>query len=366
MHVIGPAVLAVSFLICLGLLPLARKIATVIGMVDKPGERKIHSEPIPYGGGLAVLLSCLLTVGVGLLAVWSIQKHGAGWLPAGMTKLVEEHVEGALGRLKMLAAIFAGGLMVAALGFADDIRSISYRVKFGVEILAGLILVLAGVKLTIFIDNWLISAVATVVWVVAVTNAFNLLDNMDGLSGGVAVIAGVLLLAVASQTHQVFVAALVLSLMGALLAFLIFNFPPASVFMGDAGSLFVGFMMASLTTVASYYEYQDGRGAFSVVMPILILGVPIYDTASVIIIRLRNGTPVFEGDMNHFSHRLVALGMTKRQAVLTIYLTTLAVGLAAILLPVLPLWGAIVVGLQAAAIVAVIVLLEIAGRKKVV
>ena len=101
------------------------------------------------------------------------------------------------------------------------------------------------------------------------------------------------------------------------------------------------------------------------VMPILILGVPIYDTASVIIIRLKNGTPVFEGDMNHFSHRLVALGMTKRQAVLTIYLTTLAIGLAAILLPVLPLWGAVVVGLQAATIVGVIVLLETAARKKV-
>jgi len=365
MHIIGPAVLAISFVICLVVMPLARKLATVIGMIDVPGERKIHAEPIPYGGGIAVLLACVLTVGAGLAGVWAVQTHGVGWLPDSVVRMLEEHVAGALGRAKMLIAIFVGGLMVAGLGLADDLKSVSYRLKFSVEILAALILVFSGVKLTVFIDNAAVSTVVTVVWVVAVTNAFNLLDNMDGLSAGVAVIAGVLLLAVAIQTHQVFVAALVLSLMGALLAFLIFNFPPASVFMGDAGSLFVGFMMASLTTVASYYEYHDGRGAFSVVMPLLILGVPIYDTASVIVIRLKNGTPLFEGDTNHFSHRLVALGMTRRQAVLTIYLTTLAIGLAAILLPVLPLWGAIAVGIQAATIVAVIVLLEIAGRKKV-
>ncbi len=365
MHIIGPAVLGLAFVICLMIMPLAKRLATAVGMVDVPGERKIHTEPTPYGGGIAVLLACVLTVGIGLGGVWAVETHAAGWLPDSVRRMIEEHAEGALGRSKMLVAIFAGGLMVAALGLADDIKSISYRVKFGVEILAALILVLSGVKLTIFIANEAISIAVTVVWVVAITNAFNLLDNMDGLSAGVAIIAGALLLAVAMQTHQIFVASLALALMGALLAFLIFNFPPASVFMGDTGSLFVGFMMASLTTVASYYQYHEGRGAFSVVMPVLILGVPIYDTASVMIIRLRNGTPLFQGDTNHFSHRLVALGMTRRQAVLTIYLTSLAIGLAAILLPALPLWGAVVVGIQAATIVAVIVLLEIAGRKKV-
>ncbi len=364
MHIIGPFVFGVSFLLCLGLLPLARLIAVKLGLVDMPGERKIHTDPIPYGGGVAVLLACLVTVGMGLLGVWLFERSEAAWMPEGARKVIQDHMEGALSRLKMILAIFGGGVLVALLGMVDDIKSVSYRVKFGVEAIAGLLLFLAGVKLTIFIDNPFVSCVATVLWVVALTNAFNLLDNMDGLSAGVAIIAGCLLLAVTLQTQQVFVAALMLAVMGALGAFLIFNFPPATVFLGDAGSLFVGYMMAALTTVATFYQYH-GRGAgFSVVMPVLILAVPIYDTASVIIIRLREGRPVFEGDTNHFSHRLVALGMTKRQAVMTIYLATLAVGLAAILLPVLPLWGAVVVGLQALAIVAVIVLLEVAGRKK--
>jgi len=364
MHIIGPFVFGVSFVLCLGLLPLARLIATKLGLVDMPGERKIHAAPIPYGGGVAVLLACLLTVGIGLLGVWAFGQSGPTWLPEGARKVIQDHMEGALSRTKMIVAIFGGGLLVALLGLVDDIKRVSYRIKLGVEVIAALVLFAAGVRLTVFIDNPFISCVVTVVWVVGLTNAFNLLDNMDGLSAGVAIIAGCLFLAVALQTQQVFVAALMLALMGALGAFLIFNFPPAAVFLGDAGSLFVGYMMAALTTVATFYQYHGGRAGFSVVMPVLILAVPIYDTVSVMIIRLREGRPVFEGDTNHFSHRLVALGMTKRQAVITIYLTTLAVGLAAILLPVLPLWGGMVVGLQALAIVAVIVLLEVAGRKK--
>ncbi len=357
------AVFLLSFLVCFALIPVARTASRRLGWVDEPGPRKVHQVPTPYGGGVAVFLAFASTI---IVSVIAIQRIRSGWSPPGLSPSTIENLrvlaEGVMKRLLSLIVIIAGGLGLLILGFIGDRRSISYRIKFAFEAAVAFAVVVSGTRMTLFLKDPLISGLLSVIWLVAMTNAFNLLDNMDGLCSGTTLIAGGLLVAVAAQTHQWFVIAMALSLLGAVAAFFIFNFPPAKIFLGDAGSLFLGYMMGTLAMLATFYT--SGQPAFSVLMPILILAVPIFDTASVIVIRVRNGTPVFQGDMNHFSHRLVALGMSQRQAVLFTYLVALALGLMAIVLPVVPLWGAILIGVQAVAILSVIIILEVAGKRR--
>jgi UDP-GlcNAc:undecaprenyl-phosphate/decaprenyl-phosphate GlcNAc-1-phosphate transferase len=213
------------------------------------------------------------------------------------------------------------------------------------------------VRVTAFVGSGLLGGIVTVIWIVAITNAFNMLDNMDGLSAGVAAIAGIILGIVAIQSGQFFIAAILAPLVGALLGFLVFNYPPASIYMGDAGSLFIGFILSVISVLVTFNE---GSGSFRpVVLPLLVFCVPIYDVFSVILLRLREGRRPWHGDRRHFSHRLVALGLSDRIAVLAIHLLTLGIGLSAILLYLIrdPVVELITI-LQALVILGVIVILE--------
>ena len=172
----------------------------------------------------------------------------------------------------------------------------------------------------------------SVIWIVALVNSFNMLDNMDGLSGGVASISSLLLafmLLMATgggqQQPQLFVAAMLFILVGSLVGFLFHNWPPAKIFMGDAGSYFIGFWIAVATLLATYTGYQGSR-PHAVVAPLIVMAVPLYDMLSAIVIRLREGRSPFEADKKHFSHRLVELGLRPSRAVLTIHLATLMTG----------------------------------------
>jgi UDP-GlcNAc:undecaprenyl-phosphate GlcNAc-1-phosphate transferase len=226
-------------------------------------------------------------------------------------------------------------------------------------------LFLSGIRITLFLDSPLVSLVLTVVWVVGITNAMNLLDNMDGLSAGVAAIVSFILFVVALEAGQTFVAAMLAVLFGTLVGFLVYNFNPASLFMGDAGSLFLGFLLAAMSVSTTYYQGGGaGRGRLSVVAPVVVLAIPIFDTLSVMAIRLKNGAPLMNGDKNHFSHRLVRLGMTVREAVLTIYILSLTIGLSAVLLPQVGALGESLVLLHTLGIMVVIILLECAAARR--
>jgi UDP-GlcNAc:undecaprenyl-phosphate GlcNAc-1-phosphate transferase len=205
------------------------------------------------------------------------------------------------------------------------------------------------------------SIVITVLWVGAITNAFNFLDNMDGLSAGIACVASVAFLVTALSIGQLFVAGMLALLIGALLGFLCFNFPPARIFMGDSGSLLIGLLLGVLTTLTTYLpkEKSWGAGWYAVFAPVIVLAVPLYDLIVVSLIRLSRGKSPFVGDTNHFSHRLVARGMSRRTAVLCLYLLTAATSVAAVVLPhVENRFAAILIFCQTLLILGVVALLE--------
>lgn len=351
-------ILIVSFLIGVCLTAAAKRVSPRLGLVDHPNERKMHSRPMPTGGGLAVSLTVFACVAAGLVVALVINR---GWQPRWLPDLLAEDHSLILGKARMLAIIFAGAVAMVVTGLIDDRSSIRPGVKLLAQSVVALALVLGGVRLSLFVQNEWVRGVVTFLWIVGITNAFNLLDNMDGLSAGVGIIVSGIFCVVALQTRQYFVASLLLTLIGALGGLLVFNFHPASIFMGDTGSLFLGYMMAVLTVLLTLPPAP--QPLFSAVTPLVILAVPLFDTVSVVIIRLHHGLSPFQADKNHFSHRLVGLGMSVRQAVLTIYLVTASIGLSATQLYRSDAMGSIVALVQALGVLLLIVVLEQAGKR---
>lgn len=325
--------------------------ASAIGLMDKPGHRKVHTVPTPLGGGIGIWLGVILVFAVGTLVVALARQSSvvAGWLPASILP----HLPGMWSRVDELWLLLAAASLLAVLGLLDDLRGLRWQTRLGCQFLAaGFTVFVLGYGLTAFIPvPWLTSALS-VLWIVAMINAFNMLDNMDGLSGGVAaiisaVLGGVMLLTPDPGTGQaqLFVAASFFVVSGSLAGFLWHNRPPAKIFMGDAGSYFVGFMIAVATLLATYAGYQQSR-PHAVLAPLCAMAVPLYDMSTVLWIRWREGRSPFEGDKSHFSHRLVDLGLSKPRAVLTIYLVTFVCGLAALILGRVDAWSAgLVIGI---------------------
>src|SRR5262249_39375671 len=187
------------------------------------------------------------------------------------------------------------------------------------------LLIAAGIRTSFLPYDWM-NALVTVLWIVGMTNAFNLLDNMDGASAGVALVACVVLLINAWSLGELFISLILMAFIGSLLGFLLYNFHPASTFLGDCGSLFIGYVMGSLTLLERYVSHASS-GFFPVLMPVLVLAVPLIDTTTVVVIRLRERRPFYVGDSRHLSHRLVSLGFSPRAAVLFLYLSTFCFGL---------------------------------------
>ncbi len=266
--------------------------------------------------------------------------------------------------------ILAGGTVLMLLGLADDRRGLPWQWRIAVEFaVAGFCVYFLNLRFTAFIDLPWLTGLLSIIWIVALINSFNMLDNMDGLSGGVAVISTAMLAIMLltntdapSQGPQLFVAAMLFVLVGGLLGFLKHNWPPARIFMGDAGSYFVGYWIAVATLLATYAG-AHGSHPHAVFAPLCVLAVPLYDMLSVIYIRLSEGRSPFEGDKRHFSHRLVDLGMTKKQAVLTIYLATATCSIGALILPRVDFVGACLVVLSTASVLGLVGVLESVGRK---
>jgi UDP-GlcNAc:undecaprenyl-phosphate GlcNAc-1-phosphate transferase len=360
----------ISWATCL----LIKKIAPSIGLVDKPGFRKIHETPIPTGGGLGVWLGVLVPIAVITLAAlgYNVEKETIlGVSLARFPQFVATHIGGVAARLGQLWTLLGLGSILVVLGTIDDRKGLPWQLRLAVEFAVAIAAVAAGWRATFFLECPVITSIVSVFWIVGLVNSFNMLDNMDALSGGVATICSLFLAAVAfafapnplSGEPQYFLGGFLLILAGSILGFLKLNRPPAKIFMGDGGAYFIGFLLA--TTTLSITFVGDNTPRTAIFVPINILAVPLYDTISVVTIRLYHHVSPFVGDKNHYSHRLVALGLSKTQAVATIYLTTAICAIGAFFLYQVNLGTAILVFVQTALILVLVAILEFAARKKI-
>jgi UDP-GlcNAc:undecaprenyl-phosphate/decaprenyl-phosphate GlcNAc-1-phosphate transferase len=302
------AAFILSFVFALYWTPIMRKAALQLGIVDQPdGNLKKHREAIPYFGGVAVYIAFLLTVGV-------------------FTDFGQE----------TLGLLLAGSIALMV-GLIDDFGVMTPTQKLLGQMLAALVLVKSGtyIKL-VFLPEWL-AIFLTVLWILAVTNALNIIDILDGLASGIATIAAISIAIANFMAGRDSVALFSLVLAGATLGFLRHNFHPAKIFLGDAGSMFIGFMLAALSMNAGYTRVN----LLAVTSPVLILGIPLFDLALVMYIRWRKGVPVTKGSPDHFALRLRRCKLSVRETAVTSYLIGLLLSGAAILISQIPLLWAI-------------------------
>ena len=293
----------VAFLSVNTLMPLVIRAAPVVGAMDFPDARKIHQRPIPRLGGLVVFAAVLF-------AVWRSQMFS-----------------------KELAVIMTAGSVIFVMGLVDDIRGLSATTRLCGQVLAALIIAWGGMRFATRIPPaYLVSYAVTIIWLVGITNAFNFLDGIDGLAGGMGVICSLFFMAIAWDSRQMELAFLAAALMGACAGFLKSNWYPAEVFLGDCGSTFIGFMLAAM---AVYGGWATRNPVVAISTPILILGVPIFDMIYITLSRVRRGDVrnlkewIDYVGQDHFHHRLLHLGLSTKQAVFFILTVNMILGLAA-------------------------------------
>ena len=323
--------LGLSLVISWILTPAVKKLAFHLGAVDRPKARKVHHRIMPRMGGLAIFI---------------------GFMTAALTTL--ELTTDVIG-------ILLGGAAIAAVGMVDDMIQLSAKVKLVGQIVAALIPVLFGVRIEWLNNPWggyfyldYLSVPFTVFWIVSLTNVVNLIDGLDGLAAGVSAIASVTVIMVALQQGMYPVAIMTASLAGAIIGFIRYNFNPATIFMGDTGSLFLGYMLAAI----SIFGAVKSAATIALLVPAIALGLPIMDTAFAILRRYKNGRPIFQPDKGHIHHRLLAMGFSQRQAVIFMYLISAGLCLAAVLLTEVD-------GVYALVLLGVLITIIFIGAKKI-
>jgi UDP-GlcNAc:undecaprenyl-phosphate/decaprenyl-phosphate GlcNAc-1-phosphate transferase len=323
----------------LAALPLWRRWCVRTGLVDDPGHRKIHQEPVPLAGGLTVMTALLVPTLLAAAFLWWQGAHGALELISPIPEhlaAANHNVEGLLlyglnRRGWELGGILLGALGMLAVGWLDDKHELRPGYKFAGQFLVALLVAASGVRITLFVPSLFFSYAVTILWVLALINAFNFMDNMNGLCAGLGAIGAWHFAALAAASGQYLVALIAYLSFGALLGFLPYNFPRAQAFLGDAGSHLVGYLLAVLAILPHFYTLHHPRH-WAVLIPLLVLAVPLADMAWVVWLRRRLGKPFYVGDTNHLSHRLVRLGLSRTQAVLLIWVLAAALGGAACLL----------------------------------
>ncbi len=290
---------------CYILTPYVKDLATKMGAIDAPDARKVHTAPTPRMGGLAIYAAFMIAV------------------------ICSMHIT------HEIAGLLIGGTVIVLLGVFDDKYQLSAKKKLIGQILAAGVLILFDIRIEwltypgsggyFYMDH--LSIPFTILWIVGMTNALNLIDGLDGLAAGVALIASLTVCTVAVQSEIYAVAILTAALSGSILAFMKYNFNPASVFMGDTGSMFLGYMLAAISVLG----VVKSAAAIALVIPTIALGLPIIDTFLAILRRYSNGKPIFKPDKGHLHHRLLALGLTQKQAVLIMYFISLALSISALL-----------------------------------
>jgi len=302
-------------------LPAWRRWCLKTNLVDDPGHRKIHHTPIPLAGGLAVFTGLAAPILLGILAVrFSVLSP----------EINDALNHGFARRTLQLSGILFGAVGMLSIGFADDKWELKPAMKFTAQLVVAFIVAATGMRITLFVPNVLFSYFITILWILTVINAFNFMDNMNGLCSGLGVIAASQFGLIAAWNGQYLVALLSFAIAGALAGFLPYNFPKASAFLGDAGSHLVGFLMAVSAILPHFYSDKNPK-TWAVLSPLFILAVPLGDLVHVVLLRWRMGKPFYIGDTNHLSHRLVRGGLSQRNAVLLIWLIALLAGLLAFL-----------------------------------
>ncbi len=359
--VLGLLLLAGSFAASVILTKAAIIYYTGKGFLAHPSSDRYHSRPVALGGGSAIFATIILfIVGSVVFALLFV-------FPDPFNIFGEEigsHYEGFSASLDQLCVVIGCAAVLYVVGYIDDRKGLGpffkLAVQFGVAFAGAWF---ANIKLELFIHNRFITSVISTFWIVLIINCFNFLDNMDGLSAGIALIVSTVLFTAAAVSGQFFIGSISLVTMGALAGFLVFNFPPAKVFMGDAGSMVVGFFLALISLRTTYYNQSLGSGLYAVFMPIIVMAVPFYDFVTVTLIRLWQGKSPFVGDTQHFSHRLKRRGLTDRQVALTLYLATICTSISAVFLYQVNLAGTILVFAQTIMVLAIIATLEWSGGK---
>lgn len=319
---------SISMLIALLLTPIVIKIATKLNMTDKPNHRKVHKDPIPTLGGLAIFISFM--IGVLILQPTS-----------------EYHL-----------AIMSGGMIIILLGFFDDIYEYSPKIKFLLQFAAAFLVVFWGGLQVEFInlpfggqvEFGFFSTVVTILWIVGITNAINFIDGLDGLAAGVSSIALFTIAGMAVVMGDPYVATIAFVLFFSTIGFLPYNFYPAKIFMGDTGSLFLGYMISVLALLGF-----KNVTILSFIIPIFVLAIPISDTLIAMVRRYLNNQPMSSPDSSHLHHRLVKLGLTHKQAVLFIYLLSGTFSLVAVLFSMTTVWGSILIFLMSLLIIQLLI-----------
>lgn len=280
--------------------PLVREIAQRLGFMDQPDQRKVHLSPTPLMGGVAIYIGFVATL---LIA-------GAG-------------------PIRELLGVVGGATLLLGIGLWDDRYNIQPLIKLAGQTLAAGLLIGSGIQVTLFDQQWQNIAL-TIFWVIGICNAINFLDNMDGLAAGIATVASGFFFALAIMEELGLVASLAAAVLGSCIAFLYYNFTPATLFMGDAGSLLLGFVLAVL---GIKLEFAGRPLQTTWMIPMVILGLPIFDTTLVALSRIRHGKPIYQGGKDHTSHRLVQVfGMTQARSVMTLYMIAVILGLVALML----------------------------------
>lgn len=314
--------LVICFFASIILTPFVKKLAFIVGATDKPNQRKVHQKIMPRLGGLAIFISFVI---------------GVLFLKPNHFLTFNEHYHW---------PIMLGSLVIILTGVVDDIKEISPKVKMAGQILAAFLVVVIGDLRVEFINlpfggeiNFgALSIPLTMIWIVGITNAINLIDGLDGLAGGVSTIALLTIAAMAGVMGQPYVMIMALIMAVSTTGFLFYNFYPAKIFMGDTGALFLGFIISVLSLLGF-----KGITFISLIIPVIILGVPISDTFFAIVRRLVNKQPLSAPDKSHMHHCLLRAGFSHRQAVLLIYAMSTIFGLAAFIFSQATVWGSLIV-----------------------
>ena len=316
------AAFAGAFATSLLALPLWRKWCLRVNLVDRPGHRKIHDAPIPLAGGFAVLTGILVPLAAGalLLKLEIIRLATAQAIVHGINRRALE-----------LAVIALGAVAITLLGWLDDRHELKALPKFAGQILIAVAVAAACKRVTLFVPSLTFSYAITILWLLTVINAFNFMDNMNGLCAGLGAIGAFLLAITAAANGEYLVAITGFLMCGALTGFLPWNFPRARAFLGDAGSHLVGYLLAVMAVLPHFYTKQNPR-RFAVLVPLFVLAIPLLDLAQVSLYRIWKGKPFWIGDTNHLSHRLTRAGFSRTRAVLIIWLLAAAIGAASGLL----------------------------------
>ena len=351
------AVACASFAFSAIATPLLAKLFERIGFVDEPREDRFSRRRVPKGGGIAIFWAVALPIllGLGLAAYCSAQTTLPHWIPDDLAT----HLPGIMDKATGALAILAGAAILHVLGLIDDYRQVGPLLKLIVQLgVAVSLVVFFEIRLLTFLPLH-IGTVLTVVWIVLLINVFNFLDNMDGLSAGVAAIVLLIFVWVGRLSQQIFVPTMATVVVGALLGFVLYNSNPARIFMGDSGSLPLGYQVGVVSVLTTYYDPEVHQGQwYSALAPLVILAIPLYDFVSVVFLRLKAHQPPWVGDRRHFSHRLIQRGMSQRKAVLTIYLATATTAVSASFLATVEAFAAVLIFLQALAVTGIIALLE--------